>query len=83
MPGADSRNPENSIGKKTIYRPDTVVYDELVLTTKEYMRNVIEIEAQWLMELAPHYFRDKQSLLKTAKMPKNATLSDRNPAPSK
>ncbi|KAJ3186910.1 hypothetical protein HDU85_006946 [Gaertneriomyces sp. JEL0708] len=34
-----------------------VVYHELVLTTKEYMRNVIEIEPAWLMEVAPHYYK--------------------------
>lgn len=61
---------QNDAAKKTLYRPDTVVYDELVLTTKEYMRNVIEVESSWLIEAAPSYFKDKEEFLKTKKMPK-------------
>jgi len=37
--------------------PDWVVYHELVLTTKEYMREVTVIEAKWLVELAPQFFK--------------------------
>mmetsp|Transcript_34422 Transcript_34422/g.60356 ORF Transcript_34422/g.60356 Transcript_34422/m.60356 type:complete len:948 (+) Transcript_34422:2730-5573(+) len=36
--------------------PHWVSYFELVLTTKEYMRQVMEIESGWLREVAPHYF---------------------------
>jgi pre-mRNA-splicing factor ATP-dependent RNA helicase DHX16 len=36
--------------------PEWVSYFELVLTTKEYMRQVILIEPAWLREVAPHYF---------------------------
>lgn len=36
--------------------PLWVSYFELVLTTKEYMRQVIQIEPGWLREVAPHYF---------------------------
>jgi hypothetical protein len=28
-----------------------VVYNELVTTTKEYMRNIIQIEPKWLTEV--------------------------------
>lgn len=28
----------------------------MVLTSKEYMRVVTEIESSWLVEIAPHYF---------------------------
>jgi len=37
--------------------PDWVIYHELVLTTKEYMREVLAIEPKWLVELAPNFFR--------------------------
>ncbi|EFJ34530.1 hypothetical protein SELMODRAFT_82212 [Selaginella moellendorffii] len=37
--------------------PRWVVYNELVLTTKEYMRNVIEVKKDWLVEIAPHYYK--------------------------
>jgi len=33
------------------------VYHELVSTSKEYMRQVIEIEPEWLLEIAPHYYK--------------------------
>ena len=34
-----------------------MIYNELVTTTKEYMRNIITIEPKWLIEVAPRYFR--------------------------
>ncbi|KAG0269632.1 hypothetical protein DFQ27_002853 [Actinomortierella ambigua] len=37
--------------------PKWVVYYELVLTTKEFMRVVMEIEPEWLREVAPHYYK--------------------------
>eukprot|EP00850_Spirogloea_muscicola_P000281 SM000001S04683 [mRNA] locus=s1:1595740:1605356:- [translate_table: standard] len=39
--------------------PRWVVYHELVYTTKEYMRQVIEIKPEWLVEIAPHYYKLK------------------------
>ncbi|CAG0883973.1 unnamed protein product, partial [Darwinula stevensoni] len=39
--------------------PRWVLYHELVFTTKEYMRQVIEIENSWLLEVAPHYYKAK------------------------
>ncbi|KAK2175147.1 hypothetical protein NP493_748g02040 [Ridgeia piscesae] len=38
-------------------QPDWVVYHELVLTTKEYMRQVTAIDAKWLVEFAPKFFK--------------------------
>ena len=37
--------------------PEWVIYHELVLTTKEYMRNVLAVEPKWLIELAPKFFK--------------------------
>ena len=34
-----------------------VIYHELVMTTKEYMREVLAIEPRWLLEVAPKYFK--------------------------
>ncbi|OCF30370.1 pre-mRNA-splicing factor ATP-dependent RNA helicase DHX16 [Kwoniella heveanensis CBS 569] len=36
--------------------PRFILYYELVLTSKEYMRQCMPIEGSWLSELAPHYF---------------------------
>lgn len=51
--------------------PKYVIYNELVYTTKEFMRNVIEIESDWLTEIAPHYYSEKDILGDQRKMPKN------------
>ena len=40
------------VGKK----PDYVVFDELVRTTRTYARGVAVIEGSWLPELAPAFF---------------------------
>ena len=50
--------------------PMWVSYHELVLTTKEFMRQVVEIDPKWLRELAPHYFQVADIDLKVGqKMP--------------
>ncbi|CAK9300122.1 unnamed protein product [Gordionus sp. m RMFG-2023] len=38
-------------------QPEWVVYHELVLTTKEYMREVCMIDPKWLIEFAPSFFK--------------------------
>jgi pre-mRNA-splicing factor ATP-dependent RNA helicase DHX16 len=40
-------------------RPKWVVYFELVMTSKEFMRQVLEIKNEWLTEVAPHYYQSK------------------------
>ena len=40
--------------------PRWIVYHELVLTSKEYMRTVSEIKPGWLLEIAPHYYSKKE-----------------------
>lgn len=41
--------------------PEYCIYHEVVLTTKEYMREVIAIEPKWLVELAPRFFRTAEA----------------------
>jgi len=40
--------------------PRWVLYHELVLTSKPMMRIVSEIKPEWLVELAPHYYSQKE-----------------------
>ncbi|PRW59127.1 pre-mRNA-splicing factor ATP-dependent RNA helicase DHX16 isoform A [Chlorella sorokiniana] len=47
--------------------PRWLVYHELVLTTKEYMRVVSEIKPEWLVEIAPHYYSKKEIMEQAAK----------------
>eukprot|EP00055_Hartaetosiga_balthica_P016208 m.100976 g.100976 ORF g.100976 m.100976 type:complete len:109 (+) comp9054_c0_seq6:2971-3297(+) len=61
-------HPHSSLFEKN---PRWVVYHELVFTTKEYIRQVIEIENKWLLEVAPHYYKAKDIEDMTGKkMPK-------------
>jgi len=39
------------------HQPEWVVYHELVMTTKEYMREVCAVDPKWLVEFAPAFFR--------------------------
>jgi pre-mRNA-splicing factor ATP-dependent RNA helicase DHX16 len=39
-------------------RPKFILYHELAFTTKEYMRCVIPIKSEWLLEIAPHYYEN-------------------------
>ncbi|KAM9985810.1 hypothetical protein ACTFIZ_002108 [Dictyostelium cf. discoideum] len=50
--------------------PKWVVYHELVLTTKEFMRQVVEIQSSWLHEIAPHIYKEKD-VNDNQKLPKN------------
>ncbi|EDQ91696.1 uncharacterized protein MONBRDRAFT_17513 [Monosiga brevicollis MX1] len=47
-------HPSSSLWQR---QPEWLVYHELVLTTKEYMRTVTAIDPRWLTELAPSFFR--------------------------
>lgn len=39
--------------------PKWVIYNELVLTSKEYMRSNMPLKPEWLMEVAPHFYKRK------------------------
>ncbi|NWW19351.1 DHX16 helicase, partial [Falcunculus frontatus] len=41
-------------------QPRWVLYHELVCTSKEFMRQVMEIDSSWLLEVAPHYYQAKE-----------------------
>jgi HrpA-like RNA helicase len=36
--------------------PRWVVYNELVATSADFMRSVVEIKPEWLSEIAPHFY---------------------------
>ncbi|GAA5895508.1 hypothetical protein JCM6882_006273 [Rhodosporidiobolus microsporus] len=54
--------------------PKLVCWFELVLTSREYARQVMEIKPEWLLEVAPHFFKpaDLESLGGTKKGQINA-----------
>lgn len=59
--------------------PEYVIYHELVLTTKEYMRNIMVIDAKWLTELAPNFYKtaDPHKITKQKRKEKIEPLFDR------
>ncbi|XP_061357640.1 probable pre-mRNA-splicing factor ATP-dependent RNA helicase DEAH9 [Gastrolobium bilobum] len=42
--------------------PKWVIYNSLVSTDRQYMRNVITIDPSWLLEAAPHFYQLQQSI---------------------
>uniref|UniRef100_A0A7M4F132 RNA helicase n=1 Tax=Crocodylus porosus TaxID=8502 RepID=A0A7M4F132_CROPO len=47
--------------------PRWVVYNEVIQTSKYYMRDVTAIESAWLLELAPHFYQQGTHLSLRAK----------------
>ena len=45
-------HPSHGLSRK----PEFVVYNELVLTTKNYIRTVTAVQGEWLLEYAPDYY---------------------------
>jgi len=39
------------------HKPDWVLYNEFVLTSKNYVRTITDIKVEWLVEIAPAYYK--------------------------
>ncbi|PIK41418.1 putative ATP-dependent RNA helicase DHX8-like [Apostichopus japonicus] len=65
-------------------QPDWVIYHELVLTTKEYMREVTTCDPKWFVELAPSFFRfaDPNKLSKAKKQQRLEPLYNKYEEPN-
>ncbi|KAL6289285.1 hypothetical protein ACE6H2_006795 [Prunus campanulata] len=67
-------------------QPDWVIYHELVMTTKEYMREVMVVDPKWLVELAPRFFKvadpTKMSKCKRKRLERIEPLYDRYHEPN-
>ncbi|XP_024531456.1 probable pre-mRNA-splicing factor ATP-dependent RNA helicase DEAH5 [Selaginella moellendorffii] len=66
------------------HQPDWVIYNELVMTTKEYMREITVIDPKWLVELAPRFFKaaDPTKLSKRKREERIKPLYDRYHEPN-
>lgn len=51
-------HPSSALFKEEV-PPRCVIFHELVETSKEFMRQVISIKPEWLVEIAPHYYKAK------------------------
>ncbi|CAA7058922.1 unnamed protein product [Microthlaspi erraticum] len=74
------RSKERSTGRQ----PDWVIYHDLVMTTKEYMREVTVIDPKWLVELAPRFFKvsDPTKMSKRKRQERIEPLYDRYNEPN-
>ncbi|GJW35443.1 probable pre-mRNA-splicing factor ATP-dependent RNA helicase DEAH5 [Tanacetum coccineum] len=65
-------------------QPDWVIYHELVMTTKEYMREVTVVDPKWLVELAPRFFKvsDPTKMSKRKRQERIEPLYDRYNEPN-
>ena len=45
-------HPSTSLNRK----PEWVVFNEFVLTTKHYIRTVTEVKPDWLLDMSPEYY---------------------------
>ena len=52
-------------------KPKVICYHDLVLTTKEYARESFEVEAKWLLDIAPHYYKDNDIVDSSGSTKKN------------
>ncbi|ESQ34269.1 hypothetical protein EUTSA_v10006970mg [Eutrema salsugineum] len=41
-------------------KPECVIFDELMQTSKKYIKNLTRIDPLWLPELAPHYYKAEE-----------------------
>ncbi|KAD2028399.1 hypothetical protein E3N88_41991 [Mikania micrantha] len=65
-------------------QPDWVIYHELVMTTKEYMREVAVVDPKWLVQLAPRFFKasDPTKISKRKRQERIEPLYDRYHEPN-
>jgi ATP-dependent RNA helicase DHX8/PRP22 len=63
--------------------PEWLVYHELVLTTREYCHNICAVEAKWLVEAAPQFFKvaDADKMTKRKKQEKIQPLHNKYEKP--
>ena len=57
-------------------RPSFVVYHELILTSKNYIRTVTGVKPEWLLLESPNYFNP--SLIKNAETRKELEVAETN-----
>jgi len=64
-------------------QPEWIIYHEITLTTREYMREITAIEPKWLVEFAPRFFKtaDPTRMSKRKRMERIEPLYNRYEEP--
>eukprot|EP00040_Diaphanoeca_grandis_P003928 m.26396 g.26396 ORF g.26396 m.26396 type:complete len:1210 (-) comp15392_c0_seq1:744-4373(-) len=65
-------------------QPEWIIYHEITLTTREYMREITAIEPKWLVEFAPRFFKvaDPTRMSKQKRMERIEPLYNRYEEPN-
>ena len=65
-------------------QPEWLIYHEITITTREYMREVTAIDPKWLVEFAPNFFRvaDPTRMTKRKRMERIEPLYNRYEEPN-
>jgi ATP-dependent RNA helicase DHX8/PRP22 len=65
-------------------QPEWVIYHEILMTTKEYMREVTAVDPRWLLEMAPRFYRsvDLMKVSKRKRQERIEPLFDRHSEPN-
>ena len=63
-------HPSSSVFQR---QPQWIVYNELVLTSREYAHHVCVIDAKWLLEFAPSFYK-KASLSRMGEARSNQSV---------
>ena len=54
-------HPSSALAKDDEDKPRWLLYHELAFTSKEYMRSCIPVKPQWLIEIAPHFYKVRKA----------------------
>ncbi len=63
-------HPSSCLSKSEIL-PKWILFHQLVLTSNEFCRNVIQLKPIWITKIAPHFYKKENIKKAQAKMPKN------------
>ena len=55
--------------------PECVVFNEVIKTTRQYVRGITKIESAWLPELAPFFFANKPAEFEFSSADRNSRIS--------
>lgn len=59
-------------------KPKFVMYSDIITTTKNFMREVSEIDIEWVLELAPHFYTDRRKEMHQEKYIAQSKLNHKN-----
>lgn len=56
-------------------KPKFILYNDVLVTTKKYIKEVSEIDIEWVLELCPHYYKDTRKEVQAEKYKNESKLN--------